>query len=139
MCKDRGLQKCFWRPNTVCASSQTSGRSTASSSPPFEFVGILHTRGLTCQQSPKLYFGGFLDDFCTHDLTRDGPNALAFQPQVSSLLNKETPSETHLPNGSGTESYSEYFMCFRCRFPKLEAKRNVNTLFSHYKIVAGTP
>lgn len=121
-----------------CASSQTSGKSAASSSPPFEFVGIFHTRGLTCRQSPKLYFVGFLDDFCTHDLTRDGQNAHAFQPQVSPPLKRETHSEAHLPNGSATEIYSEYFVRFRCRFPKLEAKRNVNTLVSHYKIVAGT-
>jgi hypothetical protein len=133
-----GAIEVFLAAKHFCASSQTSGRSAASSRPPFEFVGIFHTRDLTCWQSPKLYFVGLLDDFCTQDLTRDGPNAHAFQQQMSPLLNTETHSEAHFPNGSGTESYSEHFMRFRCRFPKLEAKRNMNTLFSHYKIVAGT-
>jgi hypothetical protein len=139
VCNDaRGPQKCFWRPNAVCATSQTSRGSTASSSPPFEFVGVFHTRGLTCKQSPKLYFVGFFNEFCTEDLTRDGPNAHALQPQVSPLLNTEPHSEAYLPNVSGIEDYSGHFMRFRCRFPKFEANLNVNTLFSHYKITART-
>ena len=139
MCKDdREPQKCFWRPNTACAYSQTSRRTVASSSSPFDFVGVFHTRGLTCQYSPKLYFVGFLDNFCTHELTRADPHAHALQPQVSPFLYTETHSEAFRPSGSGTEIYSEYFMHFRRPFPTLEAKLNVNTLFSHYKIVART-
>jgi hypothetical protein len=68
----RGSFGRFWL-HPVVPSRQTHAAATACqtateghtcSSPPLQFTGTLHTTGLTCQQSPKLYFIDLCWWFC---------------------------------------------------------------------------
>lgn len=85
--------------------AETSQRYTAHSCPLFEFNGMLHTRNLSCQQSPKSYFTSlhqwffFSPWFCLWNQCRDDLNTDSLQlkfPHI--LIQKATQKCVFLPS-----------------------------------------
>ena len=92
---------CCFR-SSVSNREHTSRRSAACLSPPLKFAGMFHTRGLTCQRSPKWYLSVCVDNFANVPHFRlcglwwddlSSQNLQPKFPQLSPRLNRENPSK----------------------------------------------
>jgi hypothetical protein len=112
----------------LATKTQTSWRFTECSSPPIEFTGMFHTRGMTCKWSLNWYF------ICLHW------KVCELSPCFICVTYQETTWMLTVLNWNGSEKTTKKSVFFRCTFVHATCWPSPNLLLaSYFKWLTGWP